>query len=56
MVSSRFLAGRLTAVREVFDRFFGIAGWYHRVRFDVEEHLWTYEEGWDYDDQLLASQ
>ena len=47
-----YWAGRWTAVREVFDCFFGTGGWYERVRFDVEEYLWTSEEGWDYDDQI----
>ena len=39
-------------IRDVFDEYFGTAGLYHRVSFQVETWTWSRSGTWEIDDQV----
>ena len=39
-------------IRDVFGRYFGAAGLYHRVSFQVETWTWSSKGAWEIDDQV----
>ena len=49
---ARYAVTRWEDVRPIFDCWFGTAGYHHRVSFSVAEWIWTWEAGWEWDDQL----